>query len=37
MAFKGGDPIRSKTVIDNKVIAEVNSFNYLRNLISFEK
>jgi hypothetical protein len=37
MALKGGDPVRSKIVIANKVIVEVNSFNYIRNLISFEK
>lgn len=37
VAFKGGDPVRSKIVIANKVIVEVNSFNYLRNLMHFEK
>jgi len=37
MAFKGEDPVRSKIIIANKVIEEVNSFNYLRNLIYFEK
>jgi len=37
MAFKGGDPIRTKIVIDNKIIEQVNSFNYLRNMISYEK
>ena len=37
MAFKGGDPIRSKIVIENKIIEKVNSFNYLRNLISYER
>ena len=36
MAFKGGDPVRTKIVIDNKII-EVNSFNYLGNMISYEK
>jgi hypothetical protein len=36
MAFKGRDLIKSKTVIDNKIIEQVNSFNYLRNLISYE-
>ena len=34
MAFKGLDPVRSKTVIDNKIIEQVNSSNYLGNLIS---
>jgi hypothetical protein len=37
MAFKGRDPIRSKTVIVNKIIEEVKSFKYLGNLISYEK
>jgi hypothetical protein len=35
VAFKGRDPIRSKIVIDNKII-ELNSFNYLGNVISYE-
>jgi hypothetical protein len=26
MAFKGGDPVRTKIVIDNKIIEQVNSF-----------
>ena len=26
MAFKGRDPVRSKIVIDNKIIAQLNSF-----------
>ena len=37
MAFKGGDPDRSKIVIDNTIIEQVNSFNYLGNLIPYEK
>jgi hypothetical protein len=37
MAFKGQDPIRSKIAIDSKIIEQVNSFNYLGNLISHEK
>ena len=36
MAFKGRDPVRTKTVIDNKIIEEVNLFNYLGN-ISYDK
>jgi hypothetical protein len=36
MAFKGQDPNRSKIVIDNKIIEQVNSFNYLENMISYE-
>jgi len=37
MAFKGRDPVRTKIVIDNKIIEQVNSFNYLGNMISYEK
>ena len=37
MAFKGRDPVRTKIVIDNKIIEKVNSFNYLGNMISYEK
>jgi hypothetical protein len=37
MAFTGQDPVRSKIVIDNKIIEQVNSFNYLRNLIFYEE
>ena len=33
MAFKGGDPVRTKIVIDDKIIEQVNSFN----MISYEK
>ena len=36
MAFKGRDPVRTEIVIDNKIIEQVNSFNYLGN-ISYEK
>ena len=36
MAFRGRDPVRTKIVIDNKIIEQVNSFNYLEN-ISYEK
>ena len=36
MAFKGRDPVRTKIVIDNKIIEPVSSFNYLGN-ISYEK
>jgi hypothetical protein len=35
MAFRGGDPVRTKIVIDNKIIEQVNSFNYLGK-ISYE-
>jgi hypothetical protein len=34
-AFKGRDPDRTRTVIDNKIIEQVNLFNYLGN-ISYE-
>ena len=37
MAFKGRDPVRTEIVIDNKIIEHVNSFNYLGNVISYEK
>jgi len=37
MPFEGRDPVRTKIVIDNKIIVKVNSFNYLGNVISYEK
>jgi hypothetical protein len=37
MAFKIRDPIRTKTVTDNKIIEQINMFNYLGNTISYEK
>ena len=37
MAFRGRDPVRTKIVIDNKIIEQVNSFNYLGIVISYEK
>jgi hypothetical protein len=37
MAFKGRDPVRTKIVIDNKITEIVHLFNYLRNMISYEK
>jgi len=36
MAFKGRDPVRTKIVIDNKIIEQVNLFYYLGNMISYE-
>ena len=36
VAFKGRDPVRTETVIDNKIIEKVNSFSYLGNMISYE-
>jgi hypothetical protein len=35
--IKGQDPVKSRIVIDNKIIEQVTSFNYLGNLISCEK
>jgi hypothetical protein len=37
MAFKGRDPVRSNILIDNKIIEQVKSFNYLGNMISYER
>ena len=37
MAFRGRDPVRIKIVIDNKIIEQVISFNYLVNMVSYEK
>jgi len=37
MAFKGRDPVRTKILIYNKIIEQVNSFIYLGNTISYEK
>jgi hypothetical protein len=33
MVFKGQEPVRNTIVIHNKITEQVNSFNYLRNLI----
>jgi hypothetical protein len=37
MTFTGRKPVSSKIVIENKIIEQVNSFNNLGNLISYEK
>jgi hypothetical protein len=37
MTFKGQGPVTSQIVIENKIIEQVNSFNYLGNLVSYEK
>jgi hypothetical protein len=37
MAYKGRDPARSKILINNKIMEQVNTFNYVRNLVSYEK
>ena len=36
MAFKGRDPVRTKIELDNKIIEQVNFFNYLGNIISYK-
>ena len=36
VAFKGWDPVRTKIVIDNKIIEQVNLCNYLGNMVSYE-
>jgi hypothetical protein len=38
MAFKGRDPTRrKKIVINNKIIEQLDTFNYIGNLVSYEK
>jgi hypothetical protein len=37
MAFKRRDPVRTEIVIDINILEQVNSFNYLGNMISYEK
>jgi hypothetical protein len=37
MAFKGQAPVRNKIVIENKIIEQVNSFNYLEIWYPMEK
>jgi hypothetical protein len=37
LALKEQDQVRSKIVIDDKIIEKVNSFHYVENLISCEK
>jgi hypothetical protein len=36
LVFQGRDPTRSKIVIDNKIIEQMNTCNYLGNLVSYE-
>ena len=36
MAFKWRDTVRNKIVIDNKIIEQVNLFNCLGDMISYE-
>jgi hypothetical protein len=37
VAFKRRDPVRTKIVIDNKIIEHVKSFNCLGNMIFYER
>jgi hypothetical protein len=37
LAFKGRDPTRSKIVINNKIMEQINTFNYLGNFVSYDK
>jgi len=37
MSFKGRDSVRTEIVMHNKIIEQVNSFNYLGNMISHGK
>jgi predicted GTPase len=37
MALKGPEQVSGNIVIANKIIEQVHSFNYLQNLISYEK
>jgi len=37
MAFQARDPVRTKIAIYNKIIEQVKLFNYLGNMISYEK
>jgi hypothetical protein len=37
MAFKGWDPVISKIVKNNIIVEQVNSFNCVGNLISYER
>jgi len=36
MTSKGRDPVRTKIVINNKIIEQVNLFNYLGIMIFYE-
>jgi hypothetical protein len=37
MASRGRDPIRNKTVINNKITEQINTFNYLGCSLSYER
>jgi hypothetical protein len=36
MAFLGKDPVRSKICVNNKMLEQVNTFNYLGCTLSYE-
>jgi hypothetical protein len=36
MVFSGKDPVRSKICINNKTLEQVNTFNYLGYILSYE-
>jgi hypothetical protein len=36
ISFKGRDPVRTQIIIENKIIEQVNLFNNLGNMISYE-
>jgi len=36
VSFKGRDPVRTQIIIENKIIEQVNLFNNLANMISYE-
>jgi hypothetical protein len=37
MAFRGTEPIRSKICINNEILKEINTYNYLGYNISYEE
>ena len=37
MAFQGQEPVRSKIETENKIMEQLNTFNYFGNLMSYEK
>jgi hypothetical protein len=37
MTFRGRDPIKSKIVISNKIIEQINTYNYLECSLSYAK
>jgi len=37
MVCKGRHPVRSNIVIDNRIIEQINNFNFLRDSVSYEK